>query len=600
MQTPLTAKVGRAPPQAESEPAREATPPVAQAPAPENALWRAVSLGATVQRKPAISEPGDPAEQEADAVADQVMRMAEPDAIGAMPPAIQRQCAECDAEYDEKLQRKDSGGGDAGVAPSSGDAAVQAARHGGTPLEPAARARFEPRFGRDFGQVRVHADPGAASAAHAVQASAYTVGRDIVFGSGQYQPDSPAGQRLLAHELAHVVQQGAAQDSGTDGARVQRKPKVDEPPPKKAAPPIGAQPHTQGSDGRKSHRLLVLLWDPHRDNQGKRPTQQQIDDAVFGSQPTSLREFYNNQSGGKEAIDKVAVLGWYDAKKPADHYWNHPKDIKEDGYVDGHNEKWAEALHDADDAIDFKSFDDNHDGRLTPDELSILFVIPQAASDGTSLHVPEGPNHTPLVLDGVTIDQTSEVYMPWPIDAGMFRHELGHLLFGLLDTYSNQTYPQNGAGDYSIMAISRGDAQIDAPTRIGKGWITDNPIARSGTYAIGSIENTHEAFTYTRPGSKPREYFAIEKREPGNYDKQLPLAGLVIWRKVDGGNPESLYRFTPQGRPAWPMDQALSDFPLTWSDGKDSGVRISVDPKTSGMAFTIVIPTAAASSSGRP
>ena len=87
----------------------------------------------------------------------------------------------------------------------------------------------------------------------------------------------------------------------------------------------------------------MLLWDPHRCNQGKRPTAKQIKDAIFGSKPSSLTEFYRNQSAGQEAIDKVAVLGWYDAKKPADHYWNHPKDAG-DGYDDGHNEKWAETL----------------------------------------------------------------------------------------------------------------------------------------------------------------------------------------------------------------------------------------------------------------
>ena len=73
------------------------------------------------------------------------------------------------------------------------------------------RTFFEPRFERDFSQVRVHADAHAAESAQAVQALAYTVGSDIVFGAGQYAPATTAGQRLLAHELTHVVQQGASQ-----------------------------------------------------------------------------------------------------------------------------------------------------------------------------------------------------------------------------------------------------------------------------------------------------------------------------------------------------------------------------------------------------
>ncbi len=72
------------------------------------------------------------------------------------------------------------------------------------------RSFFEPRFGHDFSQVRIHADTKSAQLADALNADAFTVGRDIYFGTGRYQPGSPTGQRLLAHELAHVVQQRAS------------------------------------------------------------------------------------------------------------------------------------------------------------------------------------------------------------------------------------------------------------------------------------------------------------------------------------------------------------------------------------------------------
>jgi hypothetical protein len=71
---------------------------------------------------------------------------------------------------------------------------------------------MERRFGYDFSQVRVHADAQAAASAHAVDASAFTVGTGVVFGAGRYAPETAAGQRLLAHELSHVVQQAAARD----------------------------------------------------------------------------------------------------------------------------------------------------------------------------------------------------------------------------------------------------------------------------------------------------------------------------------------------------------------------------------------------------
>ncbi len=77
------------------------------------------------------------------------------------------------------------------------------------PLDTATRAFMEPRFGYDFSQVKVHADARAAESARSVGALAYTVDRHVVFGSGQYAPASPDGRHLLAHELAHVVQQGS-------------------------------------------------------------------------------------------------------------------------------------------------------------------------------------------------------------------------------------------------------------------------------------------------------------------------------------------------------------------------------------------------------
>ena len=79
----------------------------------------------------------------------------------------------------------------------------------GEPLEGATRALMEERFGYDFGNVRIHRDARAADSARAVNAHAYTVGRDIVFNSNTFAPDTDSGRRLLVHELTHVVQQGA-------------------------------------------------------------------------------------------------------------------------------------------------------------------------------------------------------------------------------------------------------------------------------------------------------------------------------------------------------------------------------------------------------
>ena len=97
----------------------------------------------------------------------------------------------------------------------------QAARpnaEAGTPLPSPLREGAQRHFGADFGAVRIHAGPSAAASAHAMGAAAYTLGRDIVFGAGRWQPQRMAGQRLLAHELAHVLQQSRGGPASADAA----------------------------------------------------------------------------------------------------------------------------------------------------------------------------------------------------------------------------------------------------------------------------------------------------------------------------------------------------------------------------------------------
>ena len=94
----------------------------------------------------------------------------------------------------------------------------------GEPLDAATRGLMESRLGHDFGAVRVHKDARAAESARAVDALAYTAGRDVVFGAGQYAPATPAGKSLLAHELAHVIEQESHRlGDGQEPARIQRK-----------------------------------------------------------------------------------------------------------------------------------------------------------------------------------------------------------------------------------------------------------------------------------------------------------------------------------------------------------------------------------------
>ncbi|HVZ42153.1 MAG TPA: DUF4157 domain-containing protein [Candidatus Kapabacteria bacterium] len=205
----------------------------------------------TVQPKLTVNAPGDAFEQEADRVADHVMRMPAPG--GATPaseapgvaassgtaPHVQRACAACGGgasqveEEEGMMQAKESPGGTPRVSDATAGR-ISSMRGGGEPLDRSVRERLEPRFGHDFGNVRIHRDAGAAQAARDVSARAFTVGGDIAFASGEYAPHTSTGMRLLAHELTHTIQQGvgAPGDSNTLQRQVydpMTQPQIDDP-----------------------------------------------------------------------------------------------------------------------------------------------------------------------------------------------------------------------------------------------------------------------------------------------------------------------------------------------------------------------------------
>jgi chemotaxis protein histidine kinase CheA len=119
---------------------------------------------------------------------------------------IQRQEEEEKEEGEELIQTKQSNK-QAPQVDSNLATQIRSLKSGGQSLPRSERDFFEPKFGCDFSQVRVHADPQAAAVSHALNAQAFTMGRDVVFGSGRYAPGTAAGQRLLAHELTHTIQQ---------------------------------------------------------------------------------------------------------------------------------------------------------------------------------------------------------------------------------------------------------------------------------------------------------------------------------------------------------------------------------------------------------
>ena len=187
-----------------------------------------------IQTKLSISEPGDIYEQEADHIAEQVMAAPEDSAVSGAPPRIQRFTGHSTGEV--------------GMAPASVDRVLAS---GGRPLDPALQQDMGQRFGHDFSRVRVHADAAAEQSAREVNAHAYTVGHDMVFGTGRFAPETHEGRRLIAHELTHVVQQ-----TGADGNRVGRS---DETRGLSSVPLAGLAPSTGRNIARQQMDRLQRL-----------------------------------------------------------------------------------------------------------------------------------------------------------------------------------------------------------------------------------------------------------------------------------------------------------------------------------------------------
>jgi hypothetical protein len=188
------------------------------------ALRRCSRTSSNAQYKLEIGAVNDPLEAEADRVAEQVMRMPDPAVSSLSPssPVLRRKCTACEEDKVPRIQMKQAGTRtNADFSP----VVAQGTSGHGRPLDGNTRMFMESRFGRDFGNVRIYADETSARSAQTVDAAAYTVGDRIVFGAGRYAPHTTEGRKLLAHELTHSVQQGAA-GSPRRVARTVASPKV--------------------------------------------------------------------------------------------------------------------------------------------------------------------------------------------------------------------------------------------------------------------------------------------------------------------------------------------------------------------------------------
>lgn len=165
-----------------------------------------------VQAKLQVSTPGDMYEQEADQMADAVTQDAPAGSEDSTPQLNEEGEGEGSGEATVENHQAD---------PQAIHESYRATtlKRPGEALPPDLRALLEPRFGFDFSRVRVHYDSRSAAEAHGLQARAYTIGSDIVFGPNEYAPHTDVGRWLIAHELSHVIQQSEARNQGKRVAR---------------------------------------------------------------------------------------------------------------------------------------------------------------------------------------------------------------------------------------------------------------------------------------------------------------------------------------------------------------------------------------------
>ncbi|MBW4671333.1 MAG: DUF4157 domain-containing protein [Cyanomargarita calcarea GSE-NOS-MK-12-04C] len=179
------------------------------------------------QAKLTVGQPGDIYEQEADNVAEQVMRMTIPETLEfssaqTAQNSLQRKCAACENEETEEIQRKPTlqRAAESNIQqPNNVESQLSATQGGGSPLSNNVREFMEPRFGADFSQVRVHTGSEAVQMNRDLNAQAFTYGSDVYYGAGKV----PGKDDLTAHELTHVVQQtGSIQAKGNAEGLIQR------------------------------------------------------------------------------------------------------------------------------------------------------------------------------------------------------------------------------------------------------------------------------------------------------------------------------------------------------------------------------------------
>ncbi len=364
-----------------------------------------------IQAKLAVGSVDDPEEKQADEIADTVMRKPSGAATaGCTCAAGGEMCEEC------RKKEADPIGGPPMVRrratttaaqPDAPPIVRQTLGGSGSPLDSSTRTDMESRFGRDFGDVRVHTDDKAAQSARAIDAHAYTFGNDIVFGEGQFAPQSQASRALLAHELTHVVQQGAAP---THSATVRRQAAPATAPQANPAPGAQSLPIDSTDDFQQqvfsratarldSNRAQLDKW--------RQFINSQFDDIELKAQIAAVTT--ESVIGNAQRLDREQYLEpYFSSRSPADR-------AVYEGILNGRINSGCEQCHESNIAWQWNvSHPEFRQGPTTAEELAGLANyarlmggptaatpdrLPAAAAPSTSAPSQTNPDAGPATID---------------------------------------------------------------------------------------------------------------------------------------------------------------------------------------------------------
>jgi M6 family metalloprotease-like protein len=412
-------------------------------------------------------------------------------------------------------------------------------------------------------------------------------------------------------------------------------------------------PHVKASDINPSDAPIELTM----------PSKADVESALFGTisgapvtdrAKSNVRDYYLENSLDKLKLENAGILPYvgsaYDAPagKTGKHYWDNTSQhipCNNDGWLNGHEERWADAVKLAANDFDFKKYDTNGDNRLTPDELAIVVVGPSSPGGERLTFVggyninKTGPcttwtsNTFPLTVGGLTFTQFVEWFSlaptaSSPIQLGLPAHELGHLVTGFPDLYmdsnalavlSTPSWQFDG-GIFSRMSapISANETtHFDPFLKLKAGWLNYTVAMGSGTYTLRDAETYGDALVLYDPTRGRDEYFILEYRRPGvSYDAGrgaagggLPNAGLAVWHVIEDSGRQQILK--PQPPSVWnfyrrgvlliranggkPVNDKVALFmnrntnlPLTWSDGSRVSLAVTLLDDTNPTPIPIV------------